>query len=449
MIKDILNEKRQSDDVFIIIDSLSITFKEFNDRIDFFIKIITKTNYTINRLAIEMVSKFDLLAVMIGCNRLNVTPIILPPENKRIPNVDYNKISNADYAIKDNNCIIQVNKKSKHIVDANNIGVQCILFTSGSEGDPKAVELTYDNILSSSRGWNERLNFHKKETYLNILPLYHISGLAVFFRSIYFGFVSIVSGYNKDKIMNQIKDYNIDYVSVVPKIILNMIEQNHLKQLRESIKTLIVGGDGISKYIYDQLKHNNINSYISYGMTETSSGISGYFINIQDNFKEGFIGFPHKGVEISLDDKRNIAIQSNAVMHKYVHGSECNNIFITNDIGEVRGEEIYYVSREKDFIVSGGENISLNSIRNIINTCSGIIDNVVIAYKDNQWGEIPIVLFETQKSKLNIKNLLEFCKQTLPEYMIPKHFIKIDKIPYKNNKIDLKLIKYYAEKSLT
>ena len=148
MIKDILNEKRQSDDVFIIIDSLSITFKEFNDRIDFFIKIITKTNYTINRLAIEMVSKFDFLAVMIGCNRLNVTPIILPPENKRIPNVDYNKISDADYVIKDNNCIIQVNKKSKHIVDANNIGVQCILFTSGSEGDPKAVELTYLRLLS-------------------------------------------------------------------------------------------------------------------------------------------------------------------------------------------------------------------------------------------------------------------------------------------------------------
>ena len=128
----------------------------------------------------------------------------------------------------------------------------------------------------------------------------------------------------------------------------------------------------------------------------------------------------------------------------YIHHI-CKNLFITNDIGELKGEKIYFISRGRDFIISGGENISLISIKNIINSCDGIIDTVVVGYKDDMWGMVPDVLF---KGGIEINVLSMFCKKSLPKHMLPKHFIRINKIPYINNKVDYSLIQYYVEKSL-
>jgi long-subunit acyl-CoA synthetase (AMP-forming) len=207
---------------------------------------------------------------------------------------------------------------------------------------------------------------------------------------------------------------------------------------------LIIGGDSISKYIYDELGKNNINAYITYGMTETSSGVAGYFLNQNDVYQSGYIGSPHNGVKIGLRDK-NIFIKSGSVMRGYVNDTYCNNLFITDDIGEVKDEKIYFISRGKDFIVSGGENISLVSIKNIIKNCDGIIDTVVVGCKDDTWGMVPVVLF---KGNIEISTLSIFCKKELPKHMLPKHFIRINKIPYINNKIDYNLIQYYVKKSL-
>ena len=448
MIKDILNSKRNSEEIFIIINDKEISFKAFNHLVDQFDTFIVKTNYSIYRLAIDLSSKLNTLVALIGCNRLGVVPIIIPPDYRKIQNINYNKIANADHEIRDNDCIIQIKDDNysdvKNITDKN---VQCVLFTSGTESIPKAVELTYNNIYCSASNWNRIFNFNNNNYYLNILPIDHIGGLSIFFRSIYYGFISVITEYDKKSILTQIQKYDIDYVSVVPKMISNMIDYEQLKTLGSNIKALIVGGDGIDQYLHTNLKENNVNAYISYGMTETSSGISGYFINTLDVFEENFIGIPHSDVKILLKDT-NIMIKSKVVMARYVDKPDCNNIFITGDIAKSRNGKIYFISRGSDFIVSGGENISLTSIRNILNSCSKVVDCVIVGHKDKDWGMVPIVLFESMKNEIDIDHLIMYCKNNLPKHMMPKHYIKIDKIPYKKNKIDYNLIKFYIKESL-
>ncbi len=182
-------------------------------------------------------------------------------------------------------------------------------------------------------------------------------------------------------------------------------------------------------------------------MTETSSGISGYFINTTDVFEKNFIGIPHANVKIFLKDG-NIAIKSKVVMARYTNKADSNNVFIASDIGKEKNGKIYFVSRGSDFIVSGGENISLNSIKKIINSCDYIMDCVVIGHRDKHWGMIPVVLFKSMKEEIDIDYLLMYCKKNLPKHMVPKHYIKINKIPYKNYKIDYSLIRYYIKESL-
>lgn len=449
MIENYLAKNIASKQDFIIIDNQNISYAKFNKLISDFMQFVQNRNVEIKRLAIDLCSSLDILIAIVACNRLGIAPIIFPPANKRIRNIDYVKISNADFLIHDKNCIIQVNDNFGRNKISNDFrDIQCILFTSGTECEPKAVELTYDNIFASVLAWGKILDFNEKTCYLNVLPLYHISGLSIFFRSLYFGFKSVVLNYNKNFILNHIDKYNVDYVSVVPKMIYDMIDNENIKLLGKKINTLIVGGDGINNRIYNALKINMVNAYISYGMTETSSGIAGYFIAKQNTYKVGYIGDPHHGVKIFLNNN-NIAIKSNVVMNKYVNHYPCNDLFISNDIGQIKSDGLYFISRNKHSITSGGENIPLSVINRVIDSYDCIDDYFVAAYKDNQWGEISIVFFETKLKNINNDDLLNYCKGKLPGYMVPKHFIKINKIPYKNNKVDQRLIQYYIERSIT
>ena len=447
MIKDILLEKSRSEDTFIIVDDKVYTFNMFSNLIDGFIQQVAKCNNKINRITIDYAANIDILVSIIGCNRLNIIPILLPPENRRLKNVNYSEISNADHLIKDNSCIIQLNDNP--CCDSINVDnpIQCVLFTSGSSGCPKAVELTYKNIYSSALNWNKVLGFQVNEYYLNVLPLDHIGGLSIFFRSIYYGFISVVSSYNKSTLLSDIKKYNIDYISVVPKMVSNIIERNEIQGLASQLKTVIVGGDGINQSIFNYFKKNNINAYISYGMTETCSGIAGYFLNECSQFNKGYIGDSHSDVEITLKDNF-IQVRSEVVMYGYSGKPKNSKTFITSDVGKIENNQIYFLSRGRDFIISGGENISLLNIKNIINTCTGVLDSVVIGVENEKWGMVPAAVFESSNNETSIKEVSDFCKNNLPNYMVPKYFININKIPYKNNKIDYNLIRHYVNKSV-
>ena len=446
MIKDVLLEKSKSEDIFIVVDDKVYTFNDFNDLIDGFIKHLIRGNNKIKRLAIDFTTNIDMLISIIGCNRLNIIPIILPQKKRRMKDVDYSNISKADHLIQDNGCIIQLNNGSDagELIVGNS--VQCVLFTSGTGGNPKAVELTYNNIYSSALNWKRVLDFQVNEYYLNILPLDHIGGLSIFFRSIYYGFISVVSSYNKSNLLPDIKKYNIDYISIVPKMAYNIIERNEIQEFASQLKTVIIGGDGINRSIFNYFKKNNINAYISYGMTETSSGIAGYFLNDCSQFNEGYIGDSHSDVKITLKDNF-IQVRSGVVMCGYSGKPTNSKTFITSDIGEIKNNQIYFLSRGKDFIISGGENISLVNIKNIISSYPGVLDSVVVGLEDEEWGMVSAAVFESLKCKVSIQEVSDYCRKKLPSYMVPKYFISIDKIPYQNNKIDYDLIRHYVNES--
>ena len=450
MIRDLIQDRAllSPEQVLMVIQGDKITYKVFNIYIYAMMNLIKAFNKKVNRLAINLSSRRHTLSALIACNRLNIIPIVLPLKKYQIPNTNYSKIANVDYELNDSNCIIQLkNKKNNFQYNYEKNSVQCVLFTSGSGLFPKAVELTFDNIYNSAKNWNDIFQFNKEEKYLNILPLHHVSGLSIFFRSIYYNFTQIIYTYNKSELTEYVNRYKINYISLVPKMVKDIINDINLCRAIKKIKLTIIGGDAITKDIYDFLKNNHISSYISYGMTESSSGIAGYFINKSDKYDEGYIGFSHKNVKISLQGKY-IALQSKNIMKKYVQGKDCKGKFVTNDIGEIKNSRMYFIGRKKDFIISGGENIYLKTIEDVINCYSIPIQSIVVGYKDKKWGEIPIVLFTSDFNNIAIEDLMSHCNKNLPQHMRPKHIIRINRIPEFNNQIDYKLIDYYITQSM-
>jgi len=434
VIKDLIIDisRTKPNQIFAIIEGEKISYKQFNEKIVLIQNTLNSLKSSTKRIALDFDSKLLLFSSLVACNRMRKTPIILPAKDFRQKEVDYIDISKSEHILNQNNCIIQ--EKGKNILQKsykyNEKDVQCVLFTSGTELLPKAVELTFSNILYSVNAWNNIFNFSVNDNYLNVLPIHHISGISIFFRSIYFGFKAVYCLYDKKKVLKIIQDNKIDFISVVPKILLDFIENKIAFTTLQKMKLVLIGGDGVDRKIFDYIYSHKINGYISYGMTETSSGVSGYFVNKQEKYKLGYIGKPHQNVQINVKNEK-IEVNSKMVMRGYVGIKLKRGLFFTNDKAFINDGDICFKSRSQNMIVSGGENINLDIIESVVKLCDCKV--VVIKIPDVHWGEIPIVVYESDSIKKMKNNLKQICKNRLPKFMMPKHFVNIKKIPVKNN----------------
>jgi len=433
VIKDYIRENaiQHSDKIFITINSKNLTYREFDNLIFSIEQLIHLQKIFPKRVKINCSDKSIFLASIIACNRVGAIPIIFPSSGNLIKFLDYNKIANSDFEINDNTCIMQPDENDyRQEIFNNPEDVQCILFTSGTGMNPKAVELTFSNNYNSALNWNEIVHFNSNDKYLNILPLWHISGLSIFFRSIYFNFQSIISNYNKVDFISLIQKLNINCISVVPKMINEIISLKDYN-IFKNFKIIIIGGDRINKNIFNYFKKINERAYIAYGMTETSSGVAGYFLENVNSYEPGFLGFPHKNTIIDINEE-HIEIKSKTVMKKYSNNEQCNGTILTDDLGILKNNKLFYKSRSSNFIISGGENINLDIIKNVIIGYNQNIKIKIIGMDDSKWGQVPAVFLE--EAKYDIDEIKKHCEKYLPKYMIPKYFLDSSNMK-KNKKI--------------
>ena len=422
-----------------------ITYKNFNHIINSYVETLNALNVNIKRVLIDIDNPVFMLGALCACNRTQKIPAIMPLVKYRIPNINYMKLSKSEFLL-NNSCIIQVNNLDIDSISYNPKDVQCVIFSSGTEGKPKAIELTYQNIYSSFKSWDNVLNFNQNNTYLNILPMHHISGLSIFFRSIFFKMIHIIDYYKELNINQLLESEKINFISIVPKIINDAMSSDGLLLLLKKIDTIIIGGDKITPSIYKFCKKHNINAFVSYGMSETSSGIAGYFIKDTESYEDGYIGTTFKDNLVKIDNGK-ISIISKSVMKGYVGASQNNNHFNSSDMGCKKNGKLIFLSRASDIITSGGENINLIEISNLLRKKLNYNQLYVVGYQDNIWGEIPVLIYKSNP-KINHRRIEKLCKDLFPKYMIPKRYISIDKIPQKGKGVDKELISYYISESL-
>jgi len=403
----------------------------------------------INRIKLNFNSKKLLLASIFAINRLNKVPIIFPPKEKMLKNIDYDSLAKIDLELNDNNCIIQQKYKNVKIYKYNKNNVQCALFTTGSSlGAPSCVELTFENIYCSSINWSKIYKFSKQDIYLNILPIFHVAGLSVFFRSLYSNFSLVYKNYNKNNLHIELINSKATCLSLVPKMFNDIIAKNKGLAVLQSLQFIILGGDSITYDIFKKCSDNNIKIYASYGLTESSSGVAGFWVNQEKEYLQGFIGYPHFDTKIFVKNG-NIGIKSKTIMKKYSSGDDTQGIYVSSDRGKLVGDKICFVGRNKDFIVSGGENINIKNIEDLLKKPAFDKEVILVSHKDDKWGEVPVVIYESKEESLDYVNkILSCCKKNLPKYMIPKYFISIKNIPrYDNLKVDYYKLKQYVRKN--
>ena len=155
-------------------------------------------------------------------------------------------------------------------------------------------------------------------------------------------------------------------------------------------------------------------------MTETCSGISGFWINKFPD-KLDSVGIPFKNVKISIINNF-IAVESPTIMRGYLLGDEQKIPMLTSDVGLFDGGFLYITKRVKDMAISGGENINIKYIKDTLLTHKSIKSVSINIIKNNEWGESieADIRLNSNTNTINEDKLRNWCKSKLSKFSIPK-----------------------------
>lgn len=309
-----------------------------------------------------------------------------------------------------------------------------ILFTSGSSGKPKAVMLSFENLIQSAVIGNKVLNQTSKDKWLASLPFYHIGGFSIIFRVLMFGTSIIIpDSLSNDNLSESIKKNKPALISLVTTQLKNFIDKDFTPPIE--LRTVLLGGGFSDKNLILKAIDKGWMIAKVYGSTETSSLIS--FMNPDEVKKKpeasGKAIPPNK---IIITDEGGIAIQSPAVMKGYFNNDETAGVikdgyYFTGDIGYLDDEGYLFVeAKRNNLIISGGENINPFEVENFILTHSEIKEACVIGIDSEEWGQIvsaAVVLKEGEA--LSEKKLRDFLRDKLPSFKIPKKIKFVNQLP--------------------
>ena len=319
-----------------------------------------------------------------------------------------------------------------------------ILFTSGSSKKPKAVMLSFENLIQSALIGDKAIAHSAKDKWLASLPFYHIGGFSIIFRTIMFGASIIIpDSLSNDDIKKAILKHHPTLASLVSHQLKKFVDINFSPP--KELRMVLLGGGFSDKELILKAIELKWNLAKVYGSTETSS-----FISVMDKEevkrKPEASGkailpnqvFIYSGYKETLSSKSGrIIIKSPAVMKGYYKtNSETNSkskkdLFDTGDIGYLDEEGFLFVeAKRSDLIVTGGENINPVEVEKVILTHNDVKEVCVIGIKDKTWGQLVSAAIVLKKDgRLSANELKNFLKEKLASYKIPKKILFIDEIP--------------------
>ncbi len=340
--------------------------------------------------------------------------------------------------------ILSGNKHLFEDIDPDLERYATVIFTSGSLGDPKPVLHSLGNHYYSALGSNSNISLAPGDVWGIFLPLYHVGGLSIIFRTLISGSAIAVPA-NRNSISEAIKSMNITHVSFVPTQLYRMLKNKENIEVLRSVKAILLGGASVRESLVRKAKELDLPIYTTYGCTEMASQVTTTRPNdtIQHLLTSGRL-LPYRELVISEDGE--IMVKGKTLFKGYMYKDglvfpfEENGWFKTGDLGYLDKDGYLTVYGRKDnMFISGGENIQPEEIEQKLTQIEGIVDAVVVAVEDEQWGHRPVafVYREQEITESKIKNELE---KMLPKYKIPDRIFFLPKNIYEKG---LKLSRGY------
>ena len=437
-----------NDDIFISYKNQKITFSEFYHNVSSKSRSLSRLNISDNKkIGIYLTNPIDIIEIYFSCIQIDKVPIIFPidinvQELKQIIVENKIKLVITEWLQKKN--ISSIDKTSffhiqelsssfggcspiefeSKIKDLNDI--QSLHLTSGSTGIPKLIGLTFNNFINSVSQWNNELCFLKNDKYIQCLPLNHIGGLSIIIRSQMIGFESILVNKFSTSLINDMIDNGATLISLVPSMLKRLINHRQGRAFPSTLRAIVVGGDNCSNQLMRYALNNKLPIFKTYGMTETCSGVSGFWLHKYPEMIDS-VGKRFKGNSITIIND-HVKISGPTVSPFLENEKQESNTVYTKDTGYIDKNFLYLTGRSDDIVISGGENISLSKIKNILLKHESISDVYIETFQDDEFGTLIDIYIELSTLSLNEKDIKNYLLKNLSKNQLPSKIFIVDKI---------------------
>jgi O-succinylbenzoic acid--CoA ligase len=300
-----------------------------------------------------------------------------------------------------------------------------LLFSSGSAGEPKAVVHSLQNHLSSAEGVQAAIPLQSHHRLLLALPVHHVSGLAILFRSAAAG-AAVVIPEEKKSLAQVIRRDQVTHVSLVPFQLSDCISDFKKNGIPPSLETILVGGSSVPQALLREAHQMGLPVFISYGLTEMASTVA-----VAENKKNGTASFgkPLPGSQWKSVDGE-IWVRGKSLCMGYWRDrkiEKCTNRegwLPTGDLGQKSSVgEFAIMGRKDDLFISGGENIFPEEIERALLRIPGVKRAFVCGVEDKRYGWRPVALVDAN-SFPNLNTIKENLGNFLPKIKIPDLFFR-------------------------
>jgi long-chain acyl-CoA synthetase len=332
-------------------------------------------------------------------------------------------------------------------IDPEDVAV--LQYTGGTTGVPKGAMLTHYNIFANviqTECWHHRSLRRGEETYLLVIPYFHIYGFTVGMMSgVWQGAQQVlIPKYDVEALLQAIRDYRPTYFPGVPTIYISLLNHPQAKEYGiDKIRVFNSGSAPLPVEVieqFEQLTGGTLNE--GYGLSEASPVT--HTTPTLSRRKPGSIGVPLPDTDIKIVDletgksevpvgeEGELCIAGPQVMKGYWNRADETAIALRKDeagrtwlyTGDVaRMDEDgyqYIVQRKKDLIIVGGFNVYPSEVEGVLYAHPSVMEAAVIGIPDSYRGEVVkacVVLKEG--STATTEELTEHCKGGLAEYKVP------------------------------
>jgi len=345
-------------------------------------------------------------------------------------------------------------------LDCSNNDIAVLQYTSGATGMPKAAALTHRSIISNVMqisSWNP-LIYAENPSVICILPFFHVFGLTVCLH------VSVLKGYrmillpmfdwsNIVDMLDLLKKYRPVSFPAVPALWAALVSYpNVTKDHFSSIEIASGGGSPMPVWVQEKYKALTGKSIVeAYGLSEASS--STHINPFHGNAIPGSIGIPLPGTDAKIIDLKKethecpvgevgeLVIKGPQLMDGYWQHPEKSKRALrdgwlyTGDLARMDENGFFFlVDRKDDMILSKGFNVYPTEVEKVLEMHKGVKEACVVGLPDRLGGSsITAFLVLEKEGSVEKKELIDYCKEKLPAFKMPKTIKYIDEIP--KNKI--------------
>jgi fatty-acyl-CoA synthase len=332
-----------------------------------------------------------------------------------------------------------------------------LVYTSGTTGLPKGAVHTQAGLLANAKASDEAHAFKPIDIVLSTLPMFHVGGLCIQTLPALLAGVSVHLQPRFDalawlKSVSQGELVQRPTLSLlVPATMRAVLDHAEWPSVDlQSLRGIMAGSSTLPEAYLEKFHHRGVPVGQIYGTTET--GPVSVILKFQDAVQRiGFAGWPHANLELQIRDSEEQVVKPGVTGEVCVRGANVmrgywlatsqaageglkDGWFHTGDMGYLDANRcLQIVGRNKDMIISGGENIYPAEIENALATFPGLLECAVVGLPDERWGEVPVLVLVRalnaegrQLSETAVKAHLE---AKIARFKLPRRVVFREELP--------------------